>query len=214
MALAGIAVPSKFNGPHRNRLSSARGLPHTNVEVAVILACLLERKPESENAFHCVDAQVLGETLAANRGKSLCEVIDGGFGLVERWWLAPSDQRFSAFAKMICCGFSDAVEYGPEPRLEFLGKRLGGGPPDYYEVVTQPLQHSEQQSDFGTSREEAYLPVLRLSGDGVHPCIGLADARVDAPGCRSVARLHEAREQFWERHCREIEHLSRGFDYE
>jgi hypothetical protein len=48
------------------RLSSLREGPHTAIEVAEILAHLVEREPQSENAFQGVYRQILRQPLAAD----------------------------------------------------------------------------------------------------------------------------------------------------
>jgi hypothetical protein len=48
------------------RLSPARDLARTAVEVAEILAHLVEREPQSEDAFQGVDRKTLRQPLAAD----------------------------------------------------------------------------------------------------------------------------------------------------
>jgi hypothetical protein len=68
------------------------------VEVAEILAHLVEREPQSEDAFQGVDRKTLRQPLAAHRRDCLGVVLKGGFDPVLRRWLAPTSQRFSSSA--------------------------------------------------------------------------------------------------------------------
>src|SRR3984957_6768548 len=61
------------------RLSSLREGPHTAIEVAEILAHLVEREPQSENAFQGVYRQTRRQPLAADRGDGLGVAVKGGF---------------------------------------------------------------------------------------------------------------------------------------
>ena len=84
----------------RRRLSSVRDLAHTAVEVAEILAHLVEREPQRENAFQGVDRQTLRQPLAADRCDCLGVVVKGGFDPLQRRRLAPTNQHFSSATQL------------------------------------------------------------------------------------------------------------------
>ena len=62
---------------------------------------MFEREPQRENAFHGVDWQTAGKLVTANLGQFRRIVVEGGFGRIERGWLAPSGKRFAASAEMV-----------------------------------------------------------------------------------------------------------------
>jgi hypothetical protein len=112
--LAGLALPkvrfdqcAKFivplmgpsdGGPD---LSPARGIPHAPIEVAEILAHLVEREPEGEKALRGVQRQTKRQALVASGSDRSGAVCEGGFGSLERRGLAPSGSRRAASASAL-----------------------------------------------------------------------------------------------------------------
>jgi hypothetical protein len=112
--LAGLAVPkvrfdecAKFivplmgpsdGGPD---LSSARDIPHAPIEVAEILAHLVEREPEGEKALRGVQRQTKRQALVANGSDRPGAVGEDSFGSLERRGLAPSSQRVRTSAQVM-----------------------------------------------------------------------------------------------------------------
>ena len=88
-------------GLARGVLSPSRDLARTAIEVAEILAHLVEREPQSENAFQSVYRQTLRQPLAADRCDCLGVVVKGGFDPLQRRRLAPASQRFSSATQLI-----------------------------------------------------------------------------------------------------------------
>jgi hypothetical protein len=177
-------------GPSDGRLDllSARGIPHAPIEVAEILAHLVEREPEGEKALRGVQRQTKRQALVASRSDRPGAVGEGGFGSLERRGLAPSGQRVRTSAQVIGYALCNAQEQRSEPRLNCVRKRLGGGSSEHDEVVTEPKQRPEQRSQVGVGGEEAYPFVPGLDGDRLRLLHGLAEAVLDSPVRRRIER--------------------------
>ena len=85
----------------RRRSSPSRDLVRTAIEVAEILAHLVEREPQSENAFQGVYRQTLRQPVAAYRCDGLGVVVKRGFDRLQRRRREATSQRFSFSTQLI-----------------------------------------------------------------------------------------------------------------
>jgi hypothetical protein len=108
------------------------------LEVAQVVAQLLVRKPQGEEAFHRLDRQTFREPLSTKFLNSLCEVIERCLGRVKSWRSSSRAESFSALAQIVGSDPGNSVKHRTKSFPEDFRKRCRGRPPDDDEVVPQP----------------------------------------------------------------------------
>ena len=159
-------------GPSDGRLDllSARGIPYAPIEVAEILAHLVEREPEGEQALRGVQQadQASGPRRESQRSSAPSSA---------KWLRQPRAARARAerparphFGAGDRLRSLQCARAAVRARLNSVRKRLGGGSSEHDEVVTEPKQRPEQRSQVGVGGEEAYPFVPGLDGDRLRHC--------------------------------------------